>query len=141
MPARNLVVTHKVWLRATPAKVWAALTRGSQLARWYTGGAKLQLRRGGEWNFRKGGSTGRVLELRRSARFVHTQRDDPKYPDTKIEYTISKCGPHAQLEIRHGNFRGNREVHSAWVGAWPFIACNLKTFLETGKPMWEGSWA
>ncbi|MBI2922071.1 MAG: SRPBCC domain-containing protein [Planctomycetes bacterium] len=141
MSARNLAVTQNVWLRAAPAKVWAALTRGPRIARWYTRGGKMQLRRGGTWNFRGGESTGRVLELRRNARFVHTQKDDPGYPETKIEYTITKLGRNSKLEIRHSNFRGNKEVYGAWVRAWPVIACNLKTYLETGKPMWEGTWA
>ncbi|MBI3832520.1 MAG: SRPBCC domain-containing protein [Planctomycetes bacterium] len=138
---KTLVVSTKLWVRASPAKVWAALTNERQLARWYTKADKNQLRKGGNWGFRGGQSTGRVVELKRNKRFVHTQQDDPKWPVMKLDYSIEKVGKVSCLTITHSGFGSNRPLRQHWVGAWPFISQNLKTLLETGKPMWEGTWA
>lgn len=138
---KPLVISTKLWVRASPAKVFAALTNGRQLTRWYTKADKNPLRKGGRWGFRDGKSTGHVVELKRNKRFVHTQKDDPKWPAMKIDYAIEKSGRITRLTITHSGFGSNREIWQCWVGAWPFISQNLKTLLETGKPMWEGTWA
>ncbi|KAF0243471.1 MAG: hypothetical protein FD180_3361 [Planctomycetota bacterium] len=140
MPATR-EVRLTLWLRATPSQVWSALTDGRRIARWYTPPHAHELRKGGNWAFRDGGSTGRVLELKRNARFVHSQKDDPDYPVMKLEYTIKPWGKDAVLQVRHSGFGKNAFVLKCWKGIWPFIGCNLKTFVETGKPLREGSWA
>lgn len=137
--ARDVRLT--LWLRAKPAQVWSAITDGRQLARWYTGAHGHELRQGGNWAFREGKSTGRVLELKRNARFVHSQKDDPDYPTMKIEYDIQPWGKDSVLKIRHSGFGGNAFVLKCWTGIWPFLGNQLKTLLETGKPLREGSWS
>lgn len=140
MPApRDVRLT--LWLRASPAKVWAALTEDRRLARWYTAAHDHVLKKGGNWGFRDGKSTGRVVELKRRARLVHTQKDDPDYPTMKIEYTIKPWGKDSTLHIRHSGFGSNAFVLKCWKGAWPFFGNQLKTLLETGRPLREGSWA
>lgn len=130
-----------LWLRAKPAQVWAALTDDRRLARWYTGAHEHVLRKGGTWGFRGGKSTGRVLELKRNAHFVHSQKDDPDYPTMKLEYTIKPWGKDSTLNIRHSGFGSNKFVLKCWKGIWPFLGNQLKTFLETGKPLREGTWS
>ena len=143
MPRRSTQreVRLTLWLRATPAKVWKALTDERQLARWYTRAHQHDLRKGGNWAFRVGQSTGRVLALRRNKLLAHSQKDDPKYPNMRIEYSIEKMGKVTVLKIRHSGFGKNKMVYDCWAGAWPSFSCNLKTLLETGAPLWEGSWS
>jgi uncharacterized protein YndB with AHSA1/START domain len=139
MPPRDVRLT--LWLRAKPADVWKAITDDRKLARWYTAADGHELKKGGNWGFRAGKSTGRVLEFKRNARLVHTQKDDPDYPVMKLEYTIERWGKDAVLRIRHSGFGKNAFVLKCWKGIWPFLGCNLKTLVETGKPLREGSWS
>ncbi|MBE7465328.1 MAG: SRPBCC domain-containing protein [Planctomycetes bacterium] len=141
MAKRPLVITTRLWVRATPAQVWKALTHDKTLARWYTAPHKHALRKGGAWDFREGKTTGRVVTLERNKRLVHTQKDDPAWPAMKLEYTIEPSGRITTLTIKHSGFGSHKELHQNWVHAWPFISQNLKTLLETGTPLCEGTWA
>ncbi|MCE9582517.1 MAG: SRPBCC domain-containing protein [Planctomycetes bacterium] len=141
MPPKTADVRFTLFLRATPQRVWAALTEDRQLARWYTKATGHVLKKGGDWGFRDGKSTGRVLELKKNARLVHSQKDDPEYPTMKLEYTIEKWGKDSILRFRHSGFGGNAFILRCWKGIWPFMSCQLKTFVETGRPLREGSWA
>ena len=46
-----------------------------------------------------------------------------------------------ELKVVHDRFAGAKETYRCWSsdGAWTWILCNLKTFVETGKPMTERS--
>ncbi|MCI0657319.1 MAG: SRPBCC domain-containing protein [Acidobacteria bacterium] len=125
---------HTIWLKAPSMKVWNAVTRGKDLGRWFTVPERLELKRGGRWDFV--GFPGKALEVRKVKKFVHTHTFVPGSV-SRMTYELRPNGNYSQLVVLHGRFGKDRKTRACWQGAWPFILSNLKTYLETGSPMWE----
>ena len=124
----------KIWLKAPPGRVWKAVSVGKHLGRWFTKPQTLKLRKGGRWDFV--GFPGKVVRVDRGKMvFSHTHRFDSA--DSRITYRVEKLGKWSVLEVTHDQFGKSGATRQAWEGAWPAILCNLKTYVETGAPMWE----
>lgn len=120
-------------LKAPPGKTWAALTQGRHLKRWFTIPEKLELKRGGRWDC--AGFPGQVLRVARGKKFSHTHTFTPGSV-SRMTYELRRNGRYTQLLV-HDRFGRDRGTRGCWQGAWPFILRNLKTYVETGSPMWE----
>ena len=140
MSGRNgkaLRIEQCVWLKARPAKVWQAITAPRHLKRWYTTPEKLELKKGGRWDFV--GFPGEVLEVKSEKKLVETHTFDSKERPSRMTFELEACGKFTTLTVVHDRFGKHAKIHGYWVGGWPFILCNLKTYIETGAPMWETS--
>jgi uncharacterized protein YndB with AHSA1/START domain len=123
-----------IWLKARPAAVWQSVTQGRHLKRWFTTPQRLELRRGGRWDFV--GFPGRVLGVTTGKKFAHTHIFAPGSV-SRMTYEVRSEGKYAKLVVLHDQFGRDRKTRECWRGAWPFILSNLKTYVETGSPMWE----
>jgi uncharacterized protein YndB with AHSA1/START domain len=123
-----------VWLKTSAAKAWAAITQGRHLKRWFTVPEKLDLKRGGCWDFI--GFPGKVLRVDRGRTFSHTHTFSPGSV-SRMTYELRPAGPHTELVLVHDRFGRDGQTCECWRSAWPFILSNLKTYLETGSPMRE----
>jgi uncharacterized protein YndB with AHSA1/START domain len=123
-----------IWLKAAPAKVWQALTLERHLRRWFTTPRKLELRKGGRWDFV--GFPGKALRVEKGRRLVHTHTFEPGSV-SRMTYCLEPSGRYTQLIVVHDRFGKDRKTRGCWQGAWPFILSNLKTCVGTGTPMWE----
>ena len=125
---------HTIWLKAPPAKVWNVVTRGRDLKRWFTVPERLELKRGGRWDFV--GFPGKALLVSKGKKFSHTHTFTPGSV-SRMTYELRRNGKYTQLVVVHDRFGKDMKTRACWQGAWPFILSNLKTYLETGSPMWE----
>ena len=123
----------KIWLKAPPSKVWRAVTSGKDLGRWFTKPKKLELKKGGRWDF--AGFPGVALEVVKGKKFSHTHCFQKSF--SRMTYQLERAGKHTQLTVTHDRFGKDKFTRGCWEGAWPFILCNLKSHIETGSPMWE----
>jgi uncharacterized protein YndB with AHSA1/START domain len=131
------------YIRATPEKVWQALTDG-EVTRQYWGHRNLSdWKTGSSWQHQRvsdGGANivGHVIETSPPKRLVVSWADpahaeDPAkvsrvtyeiepYKDDSVKLTVS----HTELEPGSGMERGISK-------GWPVVLSALKSFLETGK--------
>jgi uncharacterized protein YndB with AHSA1/START domain len=86
------------------------------------------------------GDTGEVLEIDPPRRLVLRWQNEFR-PEIKAEgpsqctFELEPSGDITKLTITHSSPRPNSKLIVAVSGGWPMILANLKTLLETGKPM------
>jgi uncharacterized protein YndB with AHSA1/START domain len=140
--ASRSTFVYVTYIRATPEKVWQALT-GPQFMRQYWLGATAESAwtKGAPWKLVKGdgavAATGEILEIDPPRRMVIRWQN--KKPDMKAEGP-SRCTmqvapePDAvKLTIIHEIDRPESKFISAVASGWPLILSNLKSLLETGE--------
>ena len=129
------------WIHASPARVWKALTQAKELKRWYTDPHKVELRKGGRWEFLGGKLGGKVLEVVPRQKLVQTYRLIPGEPETRVTYEIAERKDRTELTLVHDHFGSAKETYRCATepAVWPWILSNLKTYVETGTPMREGA--
>ena len=129
-------ITTRLWLKGSPAKVWRAVSTAAGSKRWYTTPKKLELKKGGRWDFV--GFPGKVLEVKAGKKLVETHQFRPNEAPSRITFLVEKQGKATLLTVTHDGFgKKNKFTWQCWSGAWDFILCNLKTYVETGAPIWE----
>lgn len=131
---KELSLQQTIWLKASPRKVWRSLTQGRHLRRWFTIPEKLELKKSGRWDFV--GFPGRVLRIAKEKQFSHTHTFSPGSV-SRMTYELRLNGKYTQLVLLHDRFGKDVKTRECWRGAWPFNFSNLKTYVESGSPMWE----
>jgi len=136
---------YDVYIRATPDRVWEAITSGELTKRWFHGtrltgdlrpGAKIQyLGNDGE-----PAVEGEVVEISAPTRFVHTwssnwgeefANDQP----SRVTWEITPMGETTLLRMTHDGFEGETATYRSISQGWAPILSSLKSFLETGEPL------
>lgn len=145
MPA-EVAFEQTIHIRAPIERVWQALVTPEEVARY----SLCPLREVGEVGepivYGTPGEamiTGTVQErtpgqvLRHSFRFVSEAGTDED-PETVVTYTIEpgEAPEVAVLTLRHSGFAAENQTYANVTGGWPFILSNLKTLLETGRPLY-----
>jgi uncharacterized protein YndB with AHSA1/START domain len=135
-------VTH---INATPEKVWEALTR-PEFTRQYWGGRQIQ----SDWT--KGASVkfikpdggvdlkGEVLEADPPRRLSYTWAcpaifGGPPENPTRVTFEIAVTLGVTKLTVTHDGFEPGSKLFVEINKGWQAILSNLKTLLETGKPL------
>ena len=134
------------YIRATPERVWKALTDPKELARWYPNPEKLQLKKGGRWDFIKGNIAGKVRKMENGKKqkvLVHSFRFTfiTGEPESLVTFLVAPHGKNTALTLIHSRFGTAKKTHGHVSGGWPFLMSNLKSFLETRKPLQEGGYS
>jgi uncharacterized protein YndB with AHSA1/START domain len=149
---------HRVFINATPEAIWKAITTPEWAERYgYRGRTEYDLRPGGRYRaFATEGMTamgapeviveGEVIEADPPRKLVQTWRMlfDPAMvsePLTRLTWEIEEEMGVSRLTVTH-ELEG-APTHAALVagdvpnagGGWPFVLSDLKTLLETGKPL------
>jgi uncharacterized protein YndB with AHSA1/START domain len=129
-------------IRATPAKVWEAITE-QNFIRQYWFGAIIECgwKKGSPWRMsRADGSvtdTGEILEIDPPRRMVIRWQNEWK-PEFKAEgpsrctIELEPMDSAVKLTITHEIDRPGSKLITAVSGGWPLILSNLKSLLETG---------
>ncbi len=153
------VQTHRIFIRATPLDIWDALTRPGWTQQYgYRAPAQYDLRPGGTYQafasvsmeMRGPGGViidGEVLEVTPPRRLVQTwhvllRAGLRAEPETRLCWEIEEgYGGVSALTVTH-DLTGAPETaalaagrHEAAPGGWAWILSDLKTLLETGRPL------
>jgi len=137
MPGK-LEVRRTLFLKASPGKVWRALTDARIAPRYYYGmRGRFSLRKGGGFSYLALGEEmirGRVLsiepkrKLTTSFAFTKLARDAP----SKVTFEVRRFGKATQLTFVHDGFRGNTTTYRWAGGWWDWVLSGFKTLVETG---------
>jgi len=133
------------FIRATPEKIWQALTSSEFTTRyWYGSTITSDWAVGSPYELRthddKPAIAGNVLEADPPRRLVMTYTSPwtnvPGEPPSKVTFEIEAAGPGVQkLTLVHETEPGSSTRIAEVAAGWPFILSGLKTLLETGSPL------
>lgn len=156
------VQVYRVWIRASAQAIWDAITKPEWTDRYgYTGLAEFDLRPGGAFRIGAGegmktaGFTGvmvdgEVVEADPPRKLVQTWRltmapELAAEPMTTLTYEIAEAGEGVQrLTVTHDltgapgtatMVKGVEEPGAPGGGGWAWVLSDLKSLLETGKPL------
>jgi uncharacterized protein YndB with AHSA1/START domain len=153
------VRTHRIFIRATPGEIWDALTRpGWTQLYGYRAPAQYELRPGGAYRafasvtMKMRGISGvifdgEVIEAEPPWRLVQTwhvlfDAGPRAESDTRLTWEIEEGNSGVSTLTLTHDLAGAPETaalvegrHAAAGGGWPWILSDLKTLLETGRPL------
>ena len=136
---------YEVYIRATPERVWEAVTSGEMTKRWFHGttltgklvpGASIQY-------VSEDGSAaveGEVIEVAPPSRFVHSWRSNwgPEFENdrpSRVTWEVTAMGPTTLLRLTHDDFDGETATYQSVTQGWAPILNSLKSLIETGEPL------
>jgi len=135
---------YQVFIKATPEKIWDAITQPDQTARYFHG-ARIANTPERHLSHGPDGSTwgdGPVLEFDPPRRLVHEWRslydeDLAAEQPSRVTWEIEpQDGGYCKLTLTHDRLEGAPKTAASVSGpGWMFVLSGLKTVLETGEPL------
>ena len=131
------------YIRATPKKLWRALTDPEFTRRyWCSTWPECDWKPGAAWRIRipdgRVADSGEILEIEPERRLVLSWRNEFR-PELRAEgysrltYTLENVGKSVKLTITHEMDKLDSKFLEAVSGGWPHILASLKSLLETGE--------
>lgn len=146
MSSKFVYVTY---IKTTPEKLWQALTTPEfQRQYWYGYQQETDYKKGSSWKLISSdgrvADSGEVVESDPPRRLVLTWRHQlrPELTaegDAKCTYEIEEVASTVKLTVTHEIAKEQSKLIEAVSGGWPRILSSLKSFLETGASLPEGS--
>lgn len=134
----------EVYIRATPERLWQAITDPALTAVYYFGSEiESDFRIGSPLRYKQPDGSldidGEVLEVDPPRRLVHsfsTRWEANDDPPTTVTWEITPMGSETcLLAVTHGGFATENATYESVRGGWPMILSGLKTLVETGAPL------
>ena len=131
-------IWHEMIIKASPSELYQALTDVKKLAHWWTietlgesaVGKKLEFLFYGKFLKEMVVTTLKVDEL---VRWRATERSDPDWVNTEIEWKIFREDDKTFLHLRHSKWREDAKMFPQTSMHWVLFLLSLKEFVETGK--------
>lgn len=139
---------YTVYVRATPERLWAAITDPEATRRYYYGTlvqSDWQPGSAMRYVYPNGSlaADGEILEIDPPRRLVHTfdaTWDDEVKPDRRhrVTWEIERLGSACRLTVEHSDFDGETATYRSVASGLSVILSGLKTYVETGEPLEVG---
>lgn len=139
---------YQVFIKASPERIWHAITRAEDTARYFHGShVDAELRVGGKFWYHSPDKSklwgdGEVLEIDAPRRLVtswHALWDDEtaKEKASRVTWEIEpQEGGYCKVTVVHDRLEGAPLTAKHVSGAgWMFVLSGMKTLVETGAPM------
>lgn len=141
---------YTTYIRATPERVWRALTDPeltgrfwghAQVSDWTVGSRIDHVRVDGSGI---SDATGSVIDVDPPHRLAFgfddpKQADDPTFEPSIVVFEIESYHDIVKLTVIHSRLRTEDELRAIGQG-WPTVLANLKTLLETGDVLPQAPW-
>lgn len=143
-PAKTRSIRQQYYIRASPKKVFKAISDPERLTRWFLKDAKLSPRKRGRYTFVWEGGyshSGTVLEFIRGKSLTLTwPQFDGETPlgDTKLKLSVESKGDGSLLKILHSGYQKDEawvEPYAGTHSGWAYFVMNLKSVLEHGNDL------
>lgn len=144
-PMTELRHVFQIWIRATPERIWQAITDPEVTERYFH-----RARVESAWSAgdpvtywlpeRRLGVEGEVLEAQPPRRLVTTwafryAEDVSGDPPSRVVWEIEPEGDVCRLTVTHEGFGSETKTFRDVAGGWPRILSSMKSLLETGEPL------
>lgn len=138
---------YVTYIATTPAKLWQALTDGEMTRQYWRHDNVSDWKPGSNWEHQategddagKPDIVGKVVEAVPPKRLVVTWARPREAADTakhsRVTYEIEPVASAVRLVVTHDQLEADPDMARAVSGGWPMVLSNLKSFLETGRPM------
>ena len=137
---------YVTYIESTPERVWDALT-DAELTAAYWGHANVSdWRAGSSWEHRRTDGSGvadvvgTVEVSEPPSRLVTTWAEptDPDGPASRVTFAIEPYGEIVRLTVTHEGLAEPDDAAAA--SGWAAVLSNLKSLLETGRPLSSTPW-
>ena len=142
---------YTIYIAANIDTVWDGLINKSVTEKYWGRHNKSDWTVGSKWeHIRTDGSDiidihGEVLEVQAPEKLVVTwnapdgnkaQEPDP----SSVTYELAALGPDTKITVTHSQLNKDSAMHNGVTQGWQAVMSNLKTVLETGKPLSSEEW-
>ncbi|MEU2869843.1 SRPBCC family protein [Streptomyces olivoreticuli] len=140
--------TYVTYIESAPESVWRALTDADLTAEYWGHSNVSDWEPGSAWEHRRTDGShaadvvGTVVESVPPRRLVTTWAEpgvQTAAGPSRVTFGIEPYGEIVRLTVTHENLADEAERDAAARG-WAAVLSNLKTFLETGRPLPEKPW-
>jgi uncharacterized protein YndB with AHSA1/START domain len=137
---------YVTYIASTPEKIWNAL-RDPELTRlyWFSHRNVSDWQIGSRWEHQDYDDpaqvhlVGRVLESERPTRLVvswaYPADDSVAGKHSRVTFEIAPYGEGVRLTVTHDELEPGSEMEQGITFGWPLVLSNLKTLMETGRPL------
>lgn len=140
---KSWTVSNQYYVRASPKKVFKAITNPERITRWLADRAELSPRKGGRYTLGwKDGPThtGKLLEFSRgkSITFAWSWEGFEAVGPTKFRLSITPQGKGTIVTVTHSGIPRDDRWLDLYVGAvwgWTYFLMNLKSVVEHGNDL------
>jgi uncharacterized protein YndB with AHSA1/START domain len=141
-PAKR-TIRLRVFIEASPKKVFKAISQPDRLTRWFADEATLSLRKGGRYSLSwEGGPThtGRVVQSVRGKSFTLAWQwpGREKLGVTKLKLSVEPKKRGTVVKFTHSGFRSGGawvDLYDGAIRGWTYFLMNLKSVLEHGHDL------
>lgn len=141
--AKLRTVEMPIFVRASPERVFEAISDPKRLTRWFMDRASLSPRTGGGYAFTwEGGPThtGKVLEFVRGKSITLTWQWPglERLGVTKLKIALTRKAGGTVVTFTHTGFRRRGawvELYDGAIRGWTYFMMNLKSVVETGHDL------
>src|SRR5688572_15777873 len=134
-------ILHRVGIKSSLDKVYAALATREGLAGWWTTNTQGESKVGGVIQFRfssggrdVGGFAMKILELRPAKRVLWQVVDGPEeWIGTKVSFELKQEGEYSIVLFKHQGWKEPVEFMHHCSTKWVVFLMSLKSLVETGK--------
>jgi len=143
--------SYTIYIAANIETVWDGLINKDVTQQYWGRENKSDWKIGSKWeHIRTDGSDivdihGEVLEVDSLQKLVVTWNapDDNKNREPApsiVTYELVALGPDTKLTVTHSQLTLDSAMHNGVTQGWPAVCSNLKSVLETGKPLSSEEW-
>ncbi len=147
MPETAPDFVYVTYIAAAPEKVWNALIDRELTKAYWRHHNVSDWKRGSRWEHVRTDGTGKVdlvgqvVEIDPPRRLVITWA----FPDeadkaSRVTFEIEPLGSEARLVVTHADLEVGSGMLAGITRGWPLVLSNLKTLLETGRPLPDAVW-
>ena len=139
---------YVTYIRATPEKVWEALTKANLTEKYWFGYRVSAEGKPGDY-MTAVNPAGRqahhdpILESDPPRRLVYAwkplYKDLPQEPPSRVSFELEPAKGQTRLIVTHDEFSEGSKIFEMISKGWPAVLSSLKSFLETGRGL-EPSW-
>jgi len=137
---------YVTYIATTPEKLWKALTDGEATRQYWRHENVSDWKVGSTWEHQKSDGevgkvdiVGKVVECVPPKRLVVTwarpREADETAKHSRVTYEIEPVASTVRLTVTHDQLEADPDMARAVSGGWPMVLSNLKSYLETGRPM------
>ncbi len=138
--------SYVTYIAATPEALWKALTDAEMTALYWGHANVSDHRPGSRWEHRRTDGSGiadivgevRESEAPRKLVLLWRAPADPSGPASEVSFVIEPKDGFVKLSLCHRDLAAG--TYDETVAGWSAVLSNLKTFLESGKPLPAPPW-